>query len=225
MEITPIIEKDTLARLLGGDKFNNIPRSTRLKIKKLEPVFKELVNPSLHHQNTGIDSVKKGSVILEEGPEFRSSKLSKTLKNCDEIVSYVVTLGGNIEYEIKRLMEAKHMAEAYILDAMASAAADNMVATFHQHMKDKYKNQSKQVTLCFSPGYCDWPITDQRKLFGIFDSNELEVELTDSCFMQPRKSISGIFGISQSDSNQSEQSYNPCLECKRQNCSVRRTHN
>jgi phage host-nuclease inhibitor protein Gam len=57
------------------------------------------------------------------------------------------------------------MAEAYILDAMASVAAENMVATFHQCMKDEYKNQGKQVTLCFSPGYCDWPITEQKKTF------------------------------------------------------------
>ena len=223
MEITSIVEKDKLAKLLGGEEFGNISRSTRLKIEKLEPVFEKLVNPSLHHQNTEINSVEKGTVHLEEGPEFKSSKLSKTLKNCKEIVCYIATLGGDVEGEIKRLMDEKHLAEAYILDAMASVAADNIVEMFHQHMKDIYKNQSKQVTLCFSPGYCDWPITDQKKLFSMIDSNELDIELTDSCFMQPRKSISGIFGITPPDSNPREQSYNPCLECNRHNCSARRT--
>ncbi len=222
MEITPIIEKDELARLLGGDEFGNISRSTRLKIKKMEAVFEKLVNPSLHIQNTEINSVEKGTVHLEEGPELKSLKLSKTLKNCKEIICYIATLGGGIEGEIKRLMDEKHLAEAYILDAIASVAAENMVTTFHQRMKGVYKNQSKQVTLCFSPGYCDWPITDQKKLFGIFDSNELEVELTDSCFMQPRKSISGVFGITPPDPNPGKQSYYPCLECDRHSCSARR---
>jgi cobalamin-dependent methionine synthase I len=166
--------------------------------------------------------VEKGTVHLEEGPELKSVKLSKTLKNCKEIICYVATLGDGVEGEVKRLMDDNHLAEAYILDAMASVAADNMVTMFHQRMKDVYKNQSKQVTLCFSPGYCDWPITDQKKLFGIFNSNELEVELTDSCFMQPRKSISGVFGITPSDPNPKEQSYNPCLECDRHSCSARR---
>jgi hypothetical protein len=207
---------------LGGVEYDDIPRSTRLKIEKMETVFKKLVDPSLHHQNTGIDSVKKGTVILEKGQKFKSSKLSKTLKNCDEIICYIGTLGDNVEDEIKRLMDEKHLAEAYILDAMASVAADNMVATFHKRMKGEYKSERKQVTLCFSPGYCDWPITDQKKLFGIFDSNELEVELTDSCFMKPRKSISGVFGITPLNSNPSTHSYNPCLECKRKNCSERR---
>ena len=223
MEIEPIIEEDALARLLGGDEFGNISRSTRLKIEKMERVFEKLVEPSFYHQNIGIDSVEKGTVILEEGQKFKSSKLSKTLKNCDEIICYIGTLGDDIEDEIKRLMDEKHLAEAYILDAMASVAADNLVETFHQHMKGVYKNQSKQVTLCFSPGYCDWPLTDQKKLFDIFDSNELEIELTDSCFMKPRKSISGVFGITPPNSNLREPSFNPCLECSRRNCSARRT--
>ena len=70
MEITPVIEKDALARLLGGVEYNNVPRATRLKIKRLEPVFKKLVDPSLYHQNTEINSVEKGTVHLEEGPEL-----------------------------------------------------------------------------------------------------------------------------------------------------------
>ena len=222
MKVEPIIEKNALAKLLGGGEFSKIPRSTRMKIKKMKSQFEKLIEPNLCYRNIGIDSVDKGSVLLNEGQEFKSTKLSRTLKDCDEIMCYIATLGDGIEDEINRLMKKKHLAEAYILDAIASVAADNLVGTFHQHMKKVYKNQNKQVTLCFSPGYCDWPLSDQKKLFDIFDAKELEVELTDSCFMKPRKSISGVFGITPPDSNPREQSYNPCSECHRNNCSARR---
>lgn len=222
MEVTPTINKNELAKLFGGDEFGNISRSTFQKIEKLQEVFEESVDPSLYHQNLEIDSVKKGAVLLEEGPEFKSPKLSKTLEDCTEVICYIATLGEDIEFEIKRLMNENHLAEAFILDAMASVAADNMVTAFYQHMKNKYENQGKQVTLCFSPGYCDWPITEQKKLFNLFDSNDIEVELTDACFMQPRKSISGVFGITHQNSNPIKHSYNPCIECDRQNCSARR---
>ena len=222
MEVLATIEKNDLARLLGGDEFGSVSRSTRTKIEKLETIFREFVNPALYYQHLEIDSVKKGAVLLEEGPKFTSPKLSKTMKDCDEIICYIATLGEDVDGEIKRLMDQKHLAKAYILDAMASVAADNMVATFHERMKNEYENQGKQVTICFSPGYCDWPITEQKKLFSMFDSNELDVELTDSCLMQPRKSISGVFGITPFNSNQSTHSYNPCLECNRRDCSERR---
>jgi hypothetical protein len=221
MEIIPIIEKDELARHLGADEFGNISRSTRLKIKKLETIFEKLVEPSLYHQNTGIDSVEKGTVHLKEGPEFKSPKLSKMLKNCDDIIFYIATLGDGVDSQIKRLMDKKHMAEAYILDAMASVAADNMVATFHERMKDEYKNQGKQVTLCFSPGYCDWPVTEQKKLFSLIETQEVEVELNDSCLMTPRKSISGVFGIH----SDGKTPYNPCWDCSRMDCPARRAPN
>lgn len=222
MEVIPTIDKNELAKFFGGDEFGNVSRSTCMKIEKLETVFNKLIDPSLYYQNIEIGSVKKGRVLLEEGPEFNSPKLSKTLKDCEEIVCYIATLGDGIEGEIQQLMDQKRLAEAYILDAMASVATDNIVTTFHRQMQNNYENKGRQVTLCFSPGYCDWPITDQKKLFNMFDSNELDVELTDSCFMQPRKSISGVFGITPSDSNPKEQSYNPCLECDRQDCSARR---
>jgi hypothetical protein len=218
MEIIPIIEKDELARHLGGDEFSNISHSTRLKIEKLETIFEKRVEPSLYHQNTGINSVVKGTVHLKKGPELKSPKLSKMLKNCDDIICYIATLGDSIDGEIKRLMDKKHMAEAYILDAMASVAADNMVAAFHERMKDEYKNQGKQVTLCFSPGYCDWPVTEQKKLFSLIESQDVEVELNDSCLMTPRKSISGVFGIH----SNGETPYNPCWDCSRTGCPTRR---
>jgi cobalamin-dependent methionine synthase I len=100
-------------------------------------------------------------------------------------------------------------------------AADNMVATFHERMKDEYKNQGKQVTLCFSPGYCDWPITEQKKLFNLLDSQDVDVELSDSCLMTPRKSISGVFGI-QSDEKHGDKAYNPCWDCNKTDCQARR---
>jgi hypothetical protein len=218
MEIIPIIEKDELARHLGADEFGNISRSTCLKIEKLETIFEKLAEPSLYYQNTGIDSVEKGTVHLEEGPEFKSPKLSKMLKNCDDIIFYIATLGDGVDGKIKQLMDKRHMAEAYILDAMASVAADNMVATFHKRMKNEYKNQGKQVTLCFSPGYCDWPVTEQKKLFSLIESQEVEVELNDSCLMSPRKSISGVFGIH----SNGETPYNPCWDCNRTDCPSRR---
>jgi hypothetical protein len=222
MEVTPTIDKNELAKLFGSDEFRNVSRATCMKIEKLETVFEKLIDPSLHHQNLEIDSVKKGSVLVEEGPEFKSPKLSKTLQDCEEVICYIATLGDGIEGEIQRLMNENRLAEAYILDAMASVAADNMVKMFHQRMKDNYENQGKQVTLCFSPGYCDWPVTEQKKLFNLFDSDELDVELTDSCFMQPRKSISGVFGITPQNSDPINNPYNPCLECKREDCSARR---
>ena len=221
MEFIPTIDKNDLAKLFGTDEFSNVSRSTCTKIEKLEAVFDELIDPSLYYQNTRIDTTEKGAVLLKGGTKFKSPKLSKTLKDCDEIVCYIATLGDGIEGEIQRLTDKNRLSEAYILDAMASVAADNMVETFHKRMKNKYENQSKQVTLCFSPGYCDWPVTEQKKFFNLVDSEPIGVELNDACLMTPRKSISGIFGI-YGDDEIGVDPYIPCSDCRKTDCPERR---
>ena len=151
---------------------------------------------------------------------FKSPKLSRTLKNSDEIVCFIATIGNAIEDEIIRLMDKKRIAEAYILDAMGSVVVESMVEQFHQRMEAKYTAEAKTVTLRFSPGYCDWPITEQKKLFTLFGSEFVDVELLDSCLMRPRKSISGVFGLM--PNGNPKVSYNPCCECKKTDCTARR---
>jgi len=221
MEVMPTIDKNELAKLFGSDDFGNVSRSTCTKIEKLEAVFDELIDPSLYYRNMRIATTEKGAVLLKGGTKFKSPKLSKTLKDCDEIVCYIATLGDGIEGEIQRLTDKNRLSEAYILDAMASVAADNMVETFHKRMKNKYENQSKQVTLCFSPGYCDWPVTEQKKFFKLVDSEPIGVELNDACLMTPRKSISGIFGI-YGDDEIGVDPYIPCSDCRKTDCPERR---
>ena len=221
MEIIPTIDKNELAKLFGSDDFGNVSRSTCTKIEKLETVFDELIDPSLYYRNTRIDTTEKGAVFLKGGAKFKSPKLSKTLKDCDEVVCYIATLGDGIEGEIQRLMDKNRLSEAYILDAIASVAADNMVATFHERMKGEYNNHGKQVTLCFSPGYCDWPVTEQKEFFKLVDSDSIGVELNDACLMTPRKSISGVFGI-YGDNENDVDPYIPCSDCRKKDCSERR---
>jgi len=137
------------------------------------------------------------------------------------IVCFIATIGDGIERKSEKLLRENRLSEAYILDAIGSVAVENMVDKFHSEFITRTKMDSKGLTLRFSPGYCDWSIEDQKKLFNVFHSNHLEVQLRDSCFMSPRKSISGIFGIGPFHLDFSE--HNPCLECSRVDCTMRRT--
>ena len=222
MEIRPGFDKDKLARLLKGDSFSNFSRSLDVKIERLSVKLKKVVKPALHYQIRKVDSIRNGCINLESSTAFRSVKLSKAMKGCNEIVCFIGTIGGGIDREITRLMGENRLSEAYILDSMGSVAVEDMVEKFYQQLKNGYQSEGKDVTLRFSPGYCDWPITDQKKLFGLFDSLPIAVELMDSCLMVPRKSISGVFGVGHFKVNSFVSSYNPCSECRKQDCIARR---
>lgn len=221
-KINPVFDRNTLIRLLGGRKSRKPSHSVQIKIEKLEVKLKELINPRLSYRVVKVESTNNEFVHIQGGPSFKSLKLSKTLNNCSEIIYFIATVGSSIEKELARLMGKNRLSDAYILDSMGSVAVENMVEEFHQDMKARYKSEGREVTFRFSPGYPDWPIVEQKKLFSSFDSLLTGVELTDSCLMQPRKSISGVFGVLPPDINSSVASYNPCLECSKENCIVRR---
>ncbi|MGB6928921.1 MAG: vitamin B12 dependent-methionine synthase activation domain-containing protein, partial [Syntrophobacteria bacterium] len=173
---------------------------------------------SLHYRIVKPSAMDNDVVQLDETVEFTSTQLAKTLKNAEEIVCFVGTIGTGVENEINRLLDKQKLAEAYILDAMASVAVENMIDRFQNLMEKRFSSEERAVTLRFSPGYCDWPVTQQKKLFNIFNPKQLNVELLDSCLMKPRKSVSGVFGITPQES----ESYNPCRDCPTRRCESRR---
>ena len=220
LEIKPDLERQELIRHLGGRKACRLSYSIQTKIEELSARAVELIKPVVHYQSKRIERRDGKSIALEGGISFRSQRISKTIGRCEEVICFIATIGNDIEREITKLLAENHLSEAYILDAMGSVAVENLVEKFHGGFITENERRGRGVTLRFSPGYCDWSIRDQRKIFSLFESDSLEVELTDSYFMRPRKSISGIFGIALFPLDPSE--YNPCLECPKLDCTMRR---
>ena len=218
IHIEPTVENDELAKLLGGQKKKSLPNSINKKVQTARQKLKRLIKPSVHYRIVKPSIMDNDVVQLDETVEFTSAKLAKTLKNAEKIVCFVGTIGSGVEHEIKRLLGKQKLADAYILDAMASVAVENMIDRFQDLMENRFDEEDRTVTFRFSPGYCDWPVTQQKKLFNIFDTKEINVELLDSCLMKPRKSVSGVFGITPQES----ESYNPCRDCPTHSCESRR---
>lgn len=220
--INPSVETNELSRHFGAGGCHGFSHSLSTKVESFGKRLDKLLVPRLHYQIEKIDNIGKEYVSIHGDTTFRSRKLTRALKGSDEIVCFVATVGSTIEDEINGLMAQRRLSEAYVLDTMGSVAVENMVEQFHQCNEAPFLSEDKSVTLRFSPGYCDWPVIDQKKLFGLFDSEVTGVELLDSCLMQPRKSISGVFGLFHSSSSHPSVPYNPCRHCKKTDCIARR---
>ena len=159
-------------------------------------------------------------MVLENGTRLASVKLAKTLASCPRLVCFLVTIGSRLDGEIKTLSGKRRLSSACVLDAMGSLLVERTIEGFQQKKARELRAQGMGVTLRFSPGYCDWPLVQQKELFGLFDAQGLGVRLSNSCLMTPRKSISGVFGLYPLDSG--VKPYTPCWDCGRSNCGSRR---
>lgn len=223
LTIEPHIERKDIIRRLGGSKRQRLSRPLRTKLQNSIPKLRKIIKPRLFYHKKGIKLIEKGYVSLNEGPVFKSPKLARTLRDSEEVICFITTLGGEIDSEINAIMRHGRLSEAYVLDALGSVAVESVAEKFHQYMETRCREEDKAVTLRFSPGYCDWPIIEQKKLFGLFDSDSTGVQLQDSCLMMPRKSISAVFGLYPVvDNSPPLPGYNPCLDCSKIDCPTRR---
>jgi hypothetical protein len=222
LQVKPVIDELELARFLGAGDKPRFSFSTTKKIERWVKTIEAVIQPSVYYCVKTIESVGQGTVYLGGGLQLRSRNLSKTLRLCEEAVCFIATIGRRIDRVTKRCMDLHRYADASIVDAMASVAIENVVEQFQQGMAAHYRAQGKAVSLRFSPGYCDWGLTDQKKIFGLFDLDQVDVELLESCFILPRKSIMGIFGICRVTHGVSNCSYNPCTDCPKLDCETRR---
>jgi hypothetical protein len=158
-----------------------------------------------------IDS-KAADAVFVDGMPLRSRVLRKHLENVERVFPYVVTIGFGIEDLEKATGDAL---EKYYLDVIGNAA----VVRARDYLKDRLAERYGLASLSYlGPGQLkDWPLEEQRPLFSLLGDVEsaVGVILSESLFMIPRKSLSGIYFPT-------ETTFLACQLCPREGCSSRK---
>ena len=70
----------------------------------------------------------------------------------------------------------------------------------------------------YSPGYCDWNVSEQQLFFSMLPVGFCGVTLTDSCMMLPIKSVSSLLAVGK---NTEKKPYG-CAICQNKSCIKRK---
>jgi len=216
----PVISKDRVFRLLG-QKDNEVSNRLSKKIDKHISGLKKTIRPKVLYTTKKIRKIEGGTLTLEGGIKLKSARISKTLGKCDRITFFLATIGEQVDDVINTSMNKKNLSDAYIYDAIGSAAVEATVEDFQNRMDSKVKEKNQRTTLRFSPGYCDWKINEQKKVFSVLENDLINVDLNESYLMAPRKSVSGVFGIGSRELVDKDET-NPCRLCGMHTCVARR---
>ena len=178
-----------------------------------------LIEPSYLYVIRDINSVRGSRVFIEGSVTFRSNVIAQLLEQCQKVAVFVVTIGGRLEEVVRQLAKDGLMVQAAVLDAIGSDAAETLAHVVQDIVGKEAEAEGLGISLRFSPGYCDWRVSQQKMVFRAMNGDCAGVRLTDGCLMVPQKSISGIIGIGPRDK---VENYNPCLTCKKRDCIGRR---
>jgi len=179
-----------------------------------------LVEPSYSCVIRDINMVQDSRVVIEGSIVFESKVIAPLLEQCEKAAVFMVTIGEHLEETAYRLAEEGLIVQATVLDAVGSVAAEEVANFVQGRVREIANDQGLVISQRFSPGYCDWDISQQRMVFWAVNGDSMGIHLTDGCLMIPHKSISGIIGIGPRDGN--VENYNPCKTCDKHDCQGRR---
>lgn len=229
MELNKIIEVDidplqievpesNVLRLLGYDE-EQPDKHVVDTIQASLQESKELVYPQ-----GGYTLLKKDEIRLSEGLLFMGGQtfnidkiIAAQLRKAEYIAVFICTIGKNIEKRSKDYMNKGDLLEGYVFDLIGSESAEAVAEQIHYTVKSEMKKEGYAVTNRFSPGYCNWSVAEQFKIFSFFDKNSFGISLNSSALMNPIKSVSAIIGVG------TDVKHKPytCSMCTDENCIYR----
>ncbi len=131
-----------------------------------------------------------------------------------EIALFVATAGAEVTNRCRELYKAGDTLTGFVLDTLGSMVAEKAAEKLADIIEREVSAQGWQVSVAFSPGYCDWNVAEQQLLFSFFPRDFCGVTLSPSCLMSPVKSVSGVIGIGPS----LRREFNKCKRCGDPNC-------
>jgi hypothetical protein len=168
----------------------------------------------------GVTARQFESIYQGEGLNERTTPLDTMYKRADSLALFVVTIGQEVSQKIDELFKKHEYAHAGMLDAFASAGAENVADIVEMHYARRLTNDDAMV-MRYSPGYCGWHVSGQKRLFAFLKPEEVGVTLLDSCLMKPLKSISGVFVAGAKEIHIFSDTYPFCSECQTHSCQSR----
>ena len=150
------------------------------------------------------------------------NSIIKHLDGCERVICMAATVGLDIEREVTEKFERGEYLSSILLDAAATAAVEQVADEMEKHFASTFARDGFKLRWRFSPGYGDWPLTEQSKLFTAANASQIGLTLTSAMMLEPRKSITAIIGLERVTKLQpSQASKTTCATCERVNCPSR----
>ncbi len=190
------ISQTYFIRSLGYSE-SNIPGQVAESVHNIIGYFDKEMNIKCGYKKFDNSAVKiYSSGFSAENQDFNCKKIiGKYLRGSESIIFLVTSLGDVFERLLNSLESNNDYLEMFLSDKFASeiveAAADKMEMIIEKNLE----KESLKITNRYSPGYCGWDVSEQKKFFSLMPERFCGVTLSEGSMMIPIKSVSAVLGI------------------------------
>ena len=203
LKITRPINREAWLEALHAK--GSVDESLRLQMDQGEKLLIEVARPKAVYKivERADICIKRGNASAKNADGYAESfSIKKHLEGCHKVILMAVTLGAGVE-QLLRKTQITDMAMAVIIDCGASVLVDQLADEFQEYITGQVSQQAAEMeegptytTSRFSPGYGDYPITEQARIVRQLDGQrQIGLSVTKDSLMIPRKSITALIGI------------------------------
>lgn len=215
--------RDTVLRTQGIPEGHQVSDQVEGLVEKAVALYGSLSQPRGVLSDIPVDDFQE--VYEGDGQNEVPAPLPEIAGNAERLALFAVTLGEPVSQKINELFRTNDAALGCMLDGIASERAETAATllgrTFLESLLQNGEADSGTRVLPYSPGYCGWHITGQRRLFAFLDPGRIDIELSDSCLMSPLKSVSGVLVAGPGEIHAFENDFDFCLDCATWECRER----
>ncbi len=181
------------------------------------PLIKPLLKPATLYTVVKVTDFEHRKVYFEGG-FFEGSLVARAMAGADDLIIGICTIGEVLEKEVEKLMN-ENPVMAIAFDGAGIAALRKVSNAVEDIISSEACKLDLNLGMRAQPGQEGWPIEQQREVFTVLPAGQINVHLTESCLMIPRKSVSFVIPRGKNLSN----SVVPCDFCsKRIRCEWRK---
>jgi hypothetical protein len=178
----------------GGAKVR--PEIKDLILELLASVKKaHLLEPAAAYEYYAVSGMNGSQISLEGDQAIHSPLLPAIFPEAKELAVSVITIGPKLEKEVTNYSKSGEALRGMILDGIGSAAVDMLAPEVLRLMAAEVSPRGYEISSPVSPGMPGFPLTEQWNLLELVNTREIEVSLTSSGILVPRKSVSMVVGI------------------------------
>ncbi len=209
----------TVNDILKGQGIDPQRASQRLK-DTAEAIIEEahrLLKPAALFMIANVTDFSHQSISFEGGV-FEGSLVARSMAGAQHLNIALCTIGEDLEKRVETMMSENPVA-AIALDGAGIAAIRKTSQTVEDIISAEACALNLDLGMRAQPGQEGWPIEQQRVVFSALPADRINMRLTESCLMLPRKSVSFVIPRGEKLNN----SCSPCDFCsKRERCEWRK---
>lgn len=189
--------------------------------------FPELIDHALHFApsicnirggykifNANDCTIEKQTIRIRNYIFNPSKVVISQFKKASSFGIFICTAGSEISQHSKELSANGDPLLGYVFDVIGSITVEKATDFIQKSLDTECQKSGWSISDRFSPGYCEWSVSEQQMLFQLMPENFCGVSLSESSLMSPIKSVSGLIAIG----NDLKQKGYQCHWCAEKNC-------